>query len=549
VDRVIAAEQRAHPPLFAVESVPEAPSGRGGFWRLPWQAVAAVASVAVAVGIGVGLSVAPGIADRERARSVAIGEGEAEHASTSLPLRKLGLRPDGNPGMPLPEDMARKIDRYIASYGENWGPTFQFHGAVLIARDGEVKYNRGFGVADPATGLPNGPGTRFRLGLLTEQFTAAAIMQLRDEGLLELDDAVSNYLPEFPPGNLITLEQLLDHTSGLPNYTDFPYFEVWKAEHHTTDDMLRRLGAFELEFDPGSQFEPTNSGYYVLGAIIERITGSSYGDYVTEHVLRPAGMAQSTFGDAYETGEQALGNVWNDEEVLDPPDAIDMSVFGAAGGLVSTPLDLLRWDIALHQGTVLAPASVQEMMTPNEAGYGYGWIVGRGYGQPVVSFPGAIDGFNGSMLRFTRDRTLIVVLCNTEVVPGSQIAQDLAMLVYGESPVARREYREVKIPPGIYPRYVGRYGVTAETRQQYASLVDPQRFSLLESVFVRQFGDRLYFDVPNHGLTWMHPMGHNRFFFKDHTGNTMSFEIEGDDEQASVMRLHYDNAVLELARR
>jgi hypothetical protein len=93
------------------------------------------------------------------------------------------------------------------------------------------------------------------------------------------------------------------------------------------------------------------------------------------------------------------------------------------------------------------------------------------------------------------------------------------------------------------------YGVTAETRQQYASLVDPQRFSLLESVFVRQFGDRLYFDVPNHGLTWMHPMGHNRFFFKDHTGNTMSFEIEGDDEQASVMRLHYDNAVLELARR
>jgi CubicO group peptidase (beta-lactamase class C family) len=373
------------------------------------------------------------------------------------------------------------------------------------------------------------------------------MLQLRDQGILELDDPVSRFFPNYPRGSEITLEHLLTHTSGVPNYTALPAFHTWKAEPHTTDDLIARFADLPLEFDPGAGFSPSNAGYFLAGAIVERVTGMPYGEYVEKKVFAPAGMNASTFGDAYASGAQARGHVWNDEEILDPPDAIDMSVFGGAGGLVSTPLDLVQWDRALYEGTLVAPGSVDELLTPNEEGYGYGWVVSQGYGQRIVSFPGAIDGFNGSVMRFTEDRTLIVVLCNTEVVRGSRVAQDVAMMVYGDTPPPRIEQHEVKIAPSTFPRYLGVYGLTDLTRERYASLVDPERFALLERVYVEQIGDRLYFHVPGHGYTWMHPMGRGRFFFKDHSGNRVSFRI-GDNDRATTMTVHYKDAEFVLWR-
>jgi CubicO group peptidase (beta-lactamase class C family) len=385
------------------------------------------------------------------------------------------------------------------------------------------------------------------LGLLTEQFTAVAILQLRDQGILELDDPISRFFPNYPRGSEITVEQLLTHTSGIPNYTSLPAFDSWKDQKHTSDELIARFSDLPLEFDPGTGFGPSNSGYFLLGALVERVTGSSYGDYIETRVLAPAGMTSSTFGDAYASGQQARGQVWNDEEILDPPEAIDMSAFGGAGGLVSTPMDLVKWDQALYDGTLVDPGSVAELLTPNEEGYGYGWVVSEGYGQQVVSFPGAIDGFNGSVMRFTEDRTLVVVLCNTEVVQGVRVAQDVAMMVYGDEPPRRVEQHEVQIAPSTYSRYIGAYGLTDQTRERYAALLDPERFSLLERVFVQQVGDRLFFQVPEHGYTWMHPMGQGRFFFKDHSGNRVSFQI-GNDNRAATMTVHYKDAEFVLWR-
>ncbi len=539
-NRVMAADSGGRP-LFAVEfsETPPLPERR----RWPGLVAAAVTAGTLVAGVAWSLwpdvpaADAPAVtgddAVQERQRASALGDPE--------------LRRDGTPGMPMPDDLAAQIDRYVATYGENWGPAFRFHGVIVVARDGDVKYSRAFGVKDPATGGLNTPRTRFRLGLLTEQFTAVAILQLRDAGILELDDPVSRFIPEFPRGNEITIEHLLRHESGLPNYTDFPYFHTWKNQPHTTEEMLARIAAEPLEFDPGTDFSPTNSGYYVLGAIVERVSGKPYGRYVEEHIFAPLDMFDSTFGDAYHTGEQARGHVWNDEEVLDPPDPIDMSVFGGAGGLVSTPLDMVKWDRALYEGSILAPASVEELMTASDSGYGYGVTVSEGYGQRVVGFPAAIDGFNGSMLRFTEDRTLVLVLCNTEVVPGGQVAHDVAMMVYGEQPPRRVEYHEVGIAPGTYRKYVGVYRLTDEARARLVKLADPAQLALLETVSVRQFGDRLYFEVPMHGQTWMHPMGHNRFFFKDHTGNTVSFAL-GEDNRATKLFLHYGDVSVALER-
>lgn len=571
VDRVMAAEQ----PLFVVEAAsvvldPPPPLPR-------WRRAAGIRVFAAMVITGAG-----GIA-------AVLSYGEvpepvpAQHASPRTEARVaeapgaplLGvftpgsrlegtLPPEGTPGRPFPADLEPKILRYIEGYGRNWGPTFRFHGVIVVARDGEVAFARGFGVARPGTGTPNGPGTRFRIGMLTEQFTAAAILRLRDEGKLALHDPVAKFfrgpsgpewLPAFPHAQDITVEQLLAHTSGLPNYTETPGFHVWKAVPHTTDQMLARIvstpgsrhGWMGLEFDPGTAFDPSNSGYFVLGAIIERVTGLSYGEALDQLFFTPAGMQATTYGDAYDTGEQARGNVWNDEEGLDPPDPIDMSVFGGAAGLVSSALDLVKWDRVLHDGELLSRESAAAMVAPGPSGYGYGYTVSEGYGQRVAMFPGLIDGFNGAMLRFLEDRTVIVVLSNNEVVPGLRVGHDIAAIAHGDDPPERTEHAEVDIAPGTLSRFVGTYALSGATRSRYAGRVEPERLALLAQVHVRRTGDRLELDVPGHGRSRMHPMGQNRFFFKDHSGSTIRFEL-GDDKSALRLVLEYPDGELVLER-
>lgn len=554
LDRVMAAERarvgsRSPEQPNQVLALPVDVPPLGGLRRRPWLGPRgqrwtrwglAAAGLAGAITLGTRpWSAAP---PSDAVARTEIAEAIVSPAVGGAGLEVPDLAAEGTPGLPLPDDLEARVDAYIADYGRNYGPAFKFHGVVLVARQGQVLLARGFGLADPVTVTPNTASTRFRLGLLTEPFTALAVLQLREEGLLELDDTLDRFLPELPWADRITVRELLSHRSGLPNYTDAPYFHVWKAEHHRTDQMLERLGTLRLELPPGSATSPSNTNYFLLGAIIERVTGLGYGQYMAAEVFEPAGMTQTGFGDAWETGEQARGNVWSDEEILEPPEPIDMSTFGGAGGLVSSPTDLVAWDRALRDGTLLSADSLEQMATPSDDGYGFGWLVTRAYGQPLLSFPGAIDGYSGSVLRFTEDGTLVVVLANTEVVPGAQVAQDVATLVYGDEPPKRNEPAEVSIAPSTYDRYVGTYGISAQTRETFADAVPAERFAAFETIRVEREGDRLYFDVPGHARTWMHPMGRHRFFFKDHSDNRVSFELspaERGDEQAERMIVHY----------
>ncbi len=542
VDRVMSALEASQPRLVLLDTPDPVPARPWYRRTVTWSAAAAAAALVVAVASW------PEADATEDPSLVPIG------AELEVDVTESGPRDDGRgetdaeAAASLPDDFDHDVEAYIGAYGRNYGPAFLFHGVIVVSRAGKVAYSRSFGVANPETGDPNTADTRFRLGLLTEPLTATAILQLAEDGLLDVDDPLSRYVPELPRASQITLRDLLTHRSGIPNYTDDPSFHVWKSQPHTTEQMIARFADWPLEFEPGTNVLPSNSNYVLLGAVIERVSEQSYADFVRARIFAPAGMEDSRVGDDFTDGRQAVGNVWNENEQLDPPGDLDMSTFAAAGAVVSTPNDMMRFDRALRDGTLLSAASRRSMNEADEDGYGLGWVVSRAYGDKLLSFPGAIDGYSGAMLQFVEHDTTVIVLANTEVVPGNVVAQDVALMLYGDTPPRRNEPVEIKIAPGTYHKYVGTWGLSVQTMERYADLILPERADLLREVFVQQQDDRLYFHVPGHARTWMHPMGNERFFFKDHSGNQVSFEL-GDDRRAAKLFVHNGEHTFELTRR
>lgn len=544
VDRVMSALEASQPRLVLLDTPPPTTSRPWLRRATSWGVAAAAAALVVAIASWPTAQTATDKADH-----VPIGAELEMLVTASGPDSIHGDgETDAVAAASLPADFDHDVESYIGAYGRNYGPAFHFHGVIVVARGGKVAYSRSFGVANPDTGDPNTASTRFRLGLLTEPVTATAILQLAEDGVLDVDDPLSRYVPQFPRASQITIRDLLTHRSGIPNYTDDPSFHVWKSQPHTTEQMLDRFSPWPLEFEPGTDVLPSNSNYILLGAVIERVTEQAYADFVQARIFTPAGMTDSRFGDDFTDGRQAIGNVWNDDEQLDPPGPLDMSTFGAAGGIVSTPTDMVRFDRALRNGTLLSDASRRMMNEADDSGYGLGWVVTRAYGDKLLSFPGAIDGYSGAMLHFVDHETTVLVLANTEVVPGNIVAQDVALMLYGDAPPRRNEPVEIKIAPGTYHKYVGTWGLSVQTLERYADLILPERADLLREVYVQQQEDRLYFHVPGHARTWMHPMGNERFFFKDHSGNQVSFEL-GDDRRAAKLFVHNGDHTFELSRR
>ncbi len=240
----------------------------------------------------------------------------------------------------------------------------QFNGSVLVADKGKVFYKKGFGMANMEWDIPNAPDTKHRLGSITKQFTAMLIMQLVAEGKLDLQATISQYLPEYSKvnGDKITIHQLLTHTSGTPNYTSFPtFFKELSRDPYTPTEMVRLFADSTLTFTPGEKFAYSNSGYIVLGAIIEAVTGKSYETVLQEKILDPLNMKNTGY-DHHSTilKKRAAGYEMKGSK---PENAryIDMSTPYAAGSMYSTVEDLFLWDQALYTEKLL-PKKYRDMM-------------------------------------------------------------------------------------------------------------------------------------------------------------------------------------------
>lgn len=332
---------------------------------------------------------------------------------------------------PTGADLAARLDTAMQEF-----PTLP--GVVLVARGDEVLYSRASGEADRARSSPITLDTRFRIGSITKQFTAAAVLLLQQRGRLDVDDRLCDVLSACPAAwKPMTLRHLLQHTSGIPDYTELATYEPTKDEPTTPKALVARVRDEPLQFAPGSLFAYSNSNYAVLGLVIEQLSGMSYEAFLEREIFTPLGMSSTGF----EKPGDGLAVGYSGGATRAAP--IDMSVAYAAGGLSSTAGDLVRWSNALTGGSLLTAPVVAEMETAgidetDSYGFGYGLGVyvgdvgGDGAALREVYHDGGIDGFAAYLGRYPDDRLTVVVLSNSEDVPTlAGIDRSLTPIVLG----------------------------------------------------------------------------------------------------------------------
>lgn len=273
---------------------------------------------------------------------------------------------------PTAQQIAAKVDEYMNAAVRVDG----FSGSILVARDSQPVVSKGYGMANVELDVPNMPQTVFRLGSITKQFTAMAIMMLAERGKLNVNDPACKYLTDCPVAwQPMTVKNLLTHTAGVPNYTSFPDFAKVAVLPTTNAAMIAQLRDKPLEFAPGEKFAYSNSGYYLLGAIIERASGKPYAEFLQENIFTPLGMKQTGYDSPLRIiKNRAAGYARRGGEIVNAA-YMDMTIPYAAGALDSTTGDLLLWDQALYTEKLVSRKMLDEIFTPFKSNYGYGWSI------------------------------------------------------------------------------------------------------------------------------------------------------------------------------
>jgi D-alanyl-D-alanine carboxypeptidase len=369
--------------------------------------------------------------------------------------------------------LAQRIDAAISPYYQAGEPG----AAVIVTRNGKVVFRRAYGMANLEQGKPLDPGMVLRIGSVTKQFTAAAILMLQEEGKLNVTDDIARHLPDFPThGQKITIEHLLTHTSGIYSYTRKHDFRNTQHLDASVSEMIATFRDEPLDFAPGTRWSYNNSGYYLLGAIIEKVSGQTYADFVQKRILSPLKMTHTAYEGAGGRVAQATGYS-PAQGKLAPSAPLSPSKTYAAGALVSTVDDLARWDAAIASGKLLKAASWQRMFTPYtlaggaNTNYGYGWETGKLQGAPMVAHGGNTNGFSTYTMRIPGEQLFVAVLSNAEygVVQPDVVASKAAAIAMGK-PLP--EYREIAMDPKALEAFTGTYQAAGAKEPRLVAVAD-----------------------------------------------------------------------------
>lgn len=373
-----------------------------------------------------------------------------------------------------------------------------FMGTVLVARGDEIILDKGYGFANLELDVPDTPPTKFRLGSVTKQFTAASIMLLQERGKLSVDDLVKKYMPDAPAAwDKITIFNVLTHTSGIPNYTSFPDYPALQGIPTTPQKLVARFIDKALDFPPGERYSYSNSGYILLGYLIEKISGESYEKFLQENIFTPLGMNDSGYdsntaiiphrAEGYAPGPTGMVNA----------DYTDMTVPFAAGALYSTTEDLLRWEKGLYGGKLLKPDSLVKMTTPFKNNYAFGLEVRTVNGHVVINHGGGIQGFNTMVAYYPDDKLAVIVLSNINGAAPQDLAAKLAAVAHGEKVMLSSERKQIHVDPKVFDGYIGRYQLTPNV-----------------TVTVTREGDQLFSQLNGQPKSEIFPEAENDYFMK-----------------------------------
>ena len=423
-----------------------------------------------------------------------------------------------------------RMDQIVHSYSGN----HQFMGSVLVAQGDKIVFEKSYGDANLEWNIPDDSSTKFRIGSMTKQFTAASILLLEERGKLSTDDYVKKYMPDAPAAwEKITIYNLLTHTSGIPNFTSFPDYRNSEATPATPKGLVDRFRDKPLDFQPGTKWNYSNSGYVLLGYLLEKISGQSYADFVTENIFKPLGMKDSGYdSNSAVIPHRATGYSRSPNGPVNSG-YIDMTIPFSAGALYSTTHDLLLWEQALYGGKVLSAASLKKMTTPYKENYGCGLMITTSKGHLRYEHGGGIEGFNTEMAYYPDDKLTVIVLANLNGGAPGDIAGKLAALVHGEKVVLQSERKEIKVSHEILAKYAGYYELSpgvfitmsADGDQFFTQLTGQPKFEVFaeteKDFFLKVVDAQLTFETDSQGKVTdliLHQNGRDQTAKRSETG-------------------------------
>ena len=357
--------------------------------------------------------------------------------------------------------LAERIDASARGYYKADEPG----ATVIVTRDGAIVFRKAYGLADTTSKQAMDAAMTLRIGSITKQFTAVAILMLAEEGKLALTDEITRFLPDYPTqGKKITIEHLLTHTSGIQSYTGKPAYGATMDKDFTVSQMIDSFKNDPMLFAPGERFDYNNSGYFLLGAIIEKVSGKAYAEFLAQRIFTPLGMDHTAFeGKERVKGVRAAGHSKIDAG-FGAARPLSMTQPYAAGSLVSTVDDLARWDKAISAGKLLKAASWKKAFTPyklasgESTGYGYGWELGKLQGAAKIAHGGGINGFSTYALSVPAHKVYVAVLSNTDsgLPHPEMVAAKIAALAMGKP---FPDHKPVTVAPATLQQYVGVYTI------------------------------------------------------------------------------------------
>lgn len=350
---------------------------------------------------------------------------------------------------------------------------------ALVARKGQIIYEKAFGMANLELNVPMQTDHVFRIGSITKQFTAIAILQLMEQGKLGLQDEITKFIPDYPThGHKITIEHLLTHTSGIQSYTNMKDFQERMTLDQKPTEVIDHFKNQPMEFAPGTQWNYNNSGYFLLGYIIEKVSGKTYPEYMEQQFFKPLGMTHSLYGSDEKIVKNRAGAYDKDDSTFVNAHTMSMSLPYAAGSIQSTVGDLFKWHQALHQYKLIKKESLEKAFTPFKlttgkvVPYGYGFGFQNVQGSPTIEHGGGINGFLTQSMYLPKEEVFVAVFSNCNCQSPGDVAAKMAALTIGKP----FSWKEITLENPVLQGYTGVYEnskgearfITMENNQMYS---------------------------------------------------------------------------------